>query len=120
MTLLSIAKKTLAPPTTIIDTIAKTLLFNLIPLCSFQSLMNGPNNLLVSNHVWNRFDDLEKQKAERSTNGVVGSSGNTAPIAASAIDMNPSMRNSVLYIAFYPAQAKGIPVKKVMRNYTGQ
>ena len=79
------------PPMTSIMVRASHFTLLEIQRLASQSFSIGPNNSLSSSQPCIRGDDLAKQAAASSTNGVVGNSGNTTPIAASNRNNRPKI-----------------------------
>lgn len=75
-----------------IETVASIFAFNWMTPWRCQSLTKGPKTLWLSNHWWNRFELLEKQNADKSTNGVVGNKGKTIPNTPSARLIQPTIK----------------------------
>jgi hypothetical protein len=53
-------------------------------------LTKGPKNPFESSHRCHFSDDLAKQPAATSTNGVVGTNGKNTPMAARPTNRNPN------------------------------
>ena len=65
--------------------------FLAIPPCCCQSLIICPNILWFSNHCSNRLEDLAKNHAAASIDGVVGIPGTKTPTNPSPTKNTPSV-----------------------------